>query len=119
MNENEIKFFKYFEENLFGKSSSSYELINNASKLLGRSQAATCPTCAREEYYELLNIYNSCLTKWKEYKDSLVKPVVKEVIPEPDIEIIYTKYESVEEVKDIIDKQKDETTLSITKKSKW
>ena len=91
----EINYMMFFEENLLGKNSSTFEIINKASKLIGRSEAATCPSCSKAEYYELLNIYNRLLPAYMEYLRTKVETPI-ETIPEP-LPDVYTKYETIEE----------------------
>ena len=85
----EIDYMDYFQSNLLGKNSANFETINRASKLAGRSEHATCPQCAKAEYYELLNLYNRLLPAYLEYLQTKTP-----VEPIPDI---YTRYESVVE----------------------
>lgn len=98
MKVSEIDFCDYFKENLVGKSSATFDIINKASKLAGRSESATCPSCSKAEYYELLNHYNRLLPAYMEYLRTKVETPI-ETIPEP-LPDVYTKFEN-EELKNV------------------
>lgn len=100
----EIDFMEYFEKNLIGKNSSTFDVINTASKLAGRPERASCPSCTKAEYYELLNVYNRLLPSYLEYIRTKVETPI-ETIPEP-IPDVYTKYEIIEEDKPVVVKSK-------------
>ena len=87
----ELDFMDYFRENLLGKSSATFETINKASKLAGRSEAATCASCSKAEYYELLNYYNRLLPSYIEYlrtkvetpTETIQEPIPDDLVEEP------------------------------------
>ena len=63
----------YFEQHLLGKNTATFDVINSASVLAGRPEKAVCPDCAKAEFLELINIYNS--------------------LPAKEVEEIFTKFE--------------------------
>ena len=90
---NEIQFCEYFESNLLNKIQANFDVINRASKLLGRSEAAVCPSCAKNEYVELRNVYNRMLPAYEQYKK---EKVIEELPPIQELEDVYTRYDAIE-----------------------
>ncbi len=88
MNNNEIKFMIFFEDNLLNKKSSSYDIIKQGMELIGRTDVINCPSCAKNAYYELLNKYGQLTNAWNQYKNSLEEVKVKDdKVVEEDIKI--------------------------------
>ena len=99
MQQNEIIYMTYFEKNLLNKTTATFETIRIGGDILGMKLDVSCPSCAKNAWYELLNRYNGMLVPWNLYKESLIKP----------IKPIHTKYEEEEIIEEIKTKPKKPT----------
>jgi hypothetical protein len=84
MTNQELLFMKYFESNLLHKNTATFSTIKEASVLIGHHCDANCPSCSRNCFLELLNIYNRMIVPYEKIKSEEIKP----------IEPIYTRYEN-------------------------
>ena len=86
LSEKEIEFCKYFEKNLYNKTTATFDKIKTAGDIIGYKADTNCASCARNAWLELLNRYNALLSSWESFKfgpsnipTEAIKPLQEEI----------------------------------------